>query len=180
MDNFAALISVKGRPNLSFVAYKRRSTVGSMSKNRYNQQNPGQLDLPEYLVTNAHYRILGGMAINSLNDITGMIGNGNVIKIILRVIGRQDVTLCIGGDEGRVVETHVKEVTLRKQRELMQQQFQTIEEFNAALSTPPSLQELAANAADPGELAFIRGDVMLRQGGKKTRNKRKKRKSMKR
>jgi len=83
MDNFAALISVKGRPNLSFVAYKRRSTVGSMSKNRYNQQNPGQLDLPEYLVTNAHYRILGGMAINSLNDITGMIGNGNVIKIIL-------------------------------------------------------------------------------------------------
>jgi hypothetical protein len=182
--DFSVLISVKGNPNLSFVINKKSGIVSSMSIKRYNQLNPEQIYyIPEYLVTNilpnSHYITLSGMVINSLNDITRIIGDGTVIKIILRVNGGQDVNLYIGGDEGRVVETHVKMVSLRKQQELAQRQFQTIEEFTQALNRIPSLQELAANAADPTELARLKRDYQM-PGGKKSRNKKHKKRRTKR
>jgi hypothetical protein len=185
MGDFEVLITVKDRPYLSFVATKRGGIVSSTSIYRYNQLYPGQLDhIPEYIVTNtppnSHYITLGGNVINSLSDITDIIGNDTVIKIILRVNGRPDVTLCIGANEGRVTETHVKIVTFQKQQELLQQQFRTLDEFLEVLTRVPTLREFSEKAADPEELAELKSNFTL-PGGKKTRNKkRKKRKSMKR
>jgi hypothetical protein len=124
MGDFEALITVKGRPYLSFVATKRGGLVSSTSIYRYNQLHPGRLDhIPEYIVTNtppnSHYITLGGNVINSLSDITDIIGNdtGSSTDTVVDVQDEQVI-------EDPVIEEAVSEGDLVP----VQDQTSTIEE----------------------------------------------------
>jgi hypothetical protein len=180
--DFQVLISNRDDATQSFVAIKNGARLRSMNKENFNRINPGQLDrIPEYVVSGANYARLFQLrnpGINSIDDITGIIGNGIIHKIILRTQYTPDAILYIG-NEGLLVP-RVIPVSFRKQQELANRpRFLTLDEFTQALNRVPTLRELSEDAADPEELAELKGKFTL-PGGKKTRNKRKKRKSMKR